>query len=559
MNGAPEDAAADSVLTRSMLAVSGRSGEGTKTLQLGQTVAMNATGAFALKDAPFTLTADGWTTTATDYCCASVDTFSLSVTSPYLSTYDAASLYDEHGLLADVLFARGNFSVGQTVDLTLDHVFAQVTVRVDETLRPLLTSLVLDVPARVTALQPATGQFTLDVTQPVTAILTADGAETYTFIVPSGQPLALRLTATLQSGRTVTSTIHPHALATHHTYTYSLMDAASAQGIHDADEWKAFVHLYNTDRQAAIAQYGVEENGIAVFRLLNDIDFTDADMTDFASLGTAEQPFGDVLDGLEHTLRHLTLPDDCAGLIGQTSGQCVVRHLKVEDGTLQITKTDATGTYGLLSALMKGRMEHCVLTNCTVKAETNEKHSIGLFAGSLQQGTLVNCSAEGCTVRKGRFAGGVGVMAASAVVNCRFSEMTVYNPMYGGALCGYASCSSSAPGRLLNCWIHNINMTMGSKSMVGSVAGYAKEVSVENCAFREGTETVLFGKQGSDIVLSHCYSYDTSLNVADTDEEWAGTPVVQRMNYWVETQGYLYDGTGLLTWSATPSTLTLAD
>jgi hypothetical protein len=529
----------------------------TEGWQKGAHILVNATGALEMENVLFAWHDGLWLMAAnSDYRRVSgEDSLTVSVTYPALTAYDASTLYDAEGRLTDVALGQGRFAADQTVALTLNHLFARVTVEVDESARPLLTTLGLTVPAQVTALNPVTGAFTLDRSATVTSQLQADGAEEYTFVVPSGEILPLQLTGTTSTGETFTQDLNRTLLTAGMEYRCYLAESATAKGIHDAKEFIEFTQLYNKDRAAAVERFGMEREEGVVFRVLADIDFTGEDVNGLEELGTTDQPFSDVLDGLHHTMSNLTLPSDSHGLVRKGSEESVVRNLVLKKVKSTVPSSSVEGYYGLLVGSMYGRIEGCTLTDCEISSDSG-KHYLGMLAGSLR-GLAVNCNVEGCSATGGHYLGTIGALLNGKMVNCRIENLTLYNATYQAAVCGVSQSSGEEVPSIRNCFIHAYQST-GSGSKRGVISGYTRGLEVISCFYPKDASDDLFAKTYGEVSQSDVLKYSTSsFRVYGEDGKIITTLVDTKLNQWITQQGGTYEGIALFTWSYDSATSTL--
>jgi hypothetical protein len=525
----------------------------TATWSEGERVLVNVSGAFNLKNVPFVYESDGWRMQGYALSDDSTDSLTLRVTYPCLEAYDGASLYDDHDMLTDVLYADGRWGVNEVINLQLKHLFAEVTVAVDESLRGELATMGLKVPARVTEMRPSEGTFTLDCNQSATSLLSCDGSDTYSFIVPSGGLLHMQLMGTTHSGGSFTRSLDLQPLSANTAYTCALSESASEVGIHDAAEFLKFVTDYNSDRETALKEYGVEKDEGWVVRILNDLDFSDVSLTGYKPLGNASVPFCDILDGMGHTLSHMNWPEENLGILYKTSADCVVRNLTLEDCNQTVTRSTVNSYFSLLVANMSGRMENCSISDSSITVADNaQSHYLGLFASTLT-GTMVNCSLQNCKMKGGLYSGAIGaLLRQGSVTNCRFENLTIQLPKYGGGVCG--ACQGNGTNETLathirNCWMHKIYMASSKEGCIGVLTGFTQNLVVQSCYYRHTGTSVPYGYASTEPQATQVYEYDEDSFHVYEDGILTETSVVELLNDWSRENGYMSQGVYLFPWT----------
>lgn len=164
-------------------------------------------------------------------------------------------------------------------------------------------------------------------------------------------------------------------------------------GINTTEDLEAWITAYNgycneevPDPEGTTGQilkkygdYNETTEGKWTFFLRNDIDCTGF------TFGSYITTFGDVLDGLNHTISHVTLSGETPGFIGTLTEGGILQRLKLEDVHIQATQADAPA--GAFANQMTGG----TITDCTLNGFNIEAQGpVGAIVGTATGGSITN-------------------------------------------------------------------------------------------------------------------------------------------------------------------------
>ncbi len=115
------------------------------------------------------------------------------------------------------------------------------------------------------------------------------------------------------------------------------------------------------------------------FFLRNDIDCTGFTFSSYITT------FGDVLDGLNHTISHVTLSGETPGFIGILTEGGILQNVKLEDVHILATQADA------LVGSFANQMTGGTITDCTLNGFNIEAQGpVGAIVGEATGGSITN-------------------------------------------------------------------------------------------------------------------------------------------------------------------------
>lgn len=164
-------------------------------------------------------------------------------------------------------------------------------------------------------------------------------------------------------------------------------------GIYTTDDLVAWIIAYNgycaeenpvpegTNGQELkkYGDYNETNEGKWTFFLRNDIDCTDFTFSSYITT------FGDVLNGLNHTISHVTLSGDTPGFIGTLTEGSILQNVKLEDVNIRATQTDApVGSFA--NQMTGGTITNCTLNGFNIEAQG----AVGAIVGTASGGSITD-------------------------------------------------------------------------------------------------------------------------------------------------------------------------
>lgn len=500
----------------------------------GATALFNITGALQLTDQVFTCFNNHWECdNELSWDSRNGDIY-LTAVHPVLNEYTGSTLYKDNKL-TDVLIAKDTLTSGNKVELTFKHLFSSLTVHIQEDIREELQEFSLTVPQTITTLIPSDGSYTTS-TETCTFTETYSGADSYSLILPPMETAVLILQLTMQDGTIHSHTLLPYTFKSGYSYECNILKEDQRPGIRTAEDLIAFSLLINKQSytgEKTLTDFGEEINGETVYRLINDLTFTEEESSRLLPIGYYEYlPFTAIFDGEGHTITNLTLPDKSvyskvnvafSGLFGCIGSEGVVKNLHIRN--TQTVQEPTCTRVGFIATQNEGTIINCSVEGSIIYNGTNE--ASGFICAQLSStGSIINCYAENDTVSTSNShrLGGIAGYANGTILNCytsnNYYNISTSNPGAGGIA---GASSSSYLLTIANCYNHDT----GNKHFWPLMES-AKKVSANNFLYNSGTP--YNSASSSNVTTKNIYKYDEQYQVDGTD-------ITTLLNNWITTDG----------------------
>lgn len=464
------------------------------------TALFNISGAIQITDQLFTYTNHTWKSEEPFEWEGQEGYIHLTAIYPAMEEYTVQTMYTANKL-TDVLIAQDTLQTNQDIEIRFSHLFSSLTIHANDVIQKELQEIRLTVPQSVSSLNASTGEYTTtDEIRTVSEAVNDTGI--YPFILPPMEEAELILQLTMQDGTSYTHYMPTHTFRSGYRYTCNIVKEDQRPGIRTVDDLITFSLLINKQSytgEKELADFGEEVDGKMVYRLLNDLTFTEEESQRLLPIGYYDaRAFQHVFDGEGHCISNLTLPDKStyskvnatySGLFGHIGQDGTVRNLHISHAK-SVSKPSCT-RIGVIAALNDGKILDCSVNHSSIALNENEK--FGFITGQLSStGYIVNS----CTTN---------------------NTLTATLSKYIGGICGYAN------GTILNCYAANNEYSLHSYySGIGSIAGY----SASNYLFN----------------MMNCYTYYRGEN----SHHWA---LMEKANN-VKVQNFFYNGESLYNKSA---------
>lgn len=494
----------------------------------GSHILLNAQGGLELKNELFTLSGAQW-------CCETNLEWNdlqkeTSITALYPvyedKSYSFANLYTDKGL-EDILIAQDTFSTKSKIELNFKHLFAKLTININPSLLEGLNEIRLTVPTIISDISTKEG--TLSLTEEShTTVRENNGSSEYSFLVPPLTNCTLSLTLIRSDNSLYETNLAPHTFESGFQYTCNLLPNDSRPGIRTAEDLIAFSQLINGKYEGdkTLADFGEQVNGTTIYRLLEDIVFTEEECSRLQPIGgLATKAFSDTFDGEGHTISKLILPDESAlnkytGLFGYLDSAAVVKNIHIDQAT-SVTNPYCNQT-GIIAAKNYGTIDHCSVTNS--KIYSVEYGSIGLISAN-SSGYITNCYSQNNTiqVQSYTYAGGIAGTAEGYILNCFTQDNTfIEKGTKHRVSCIIGASSGRSRLTIENCYTHHST----SNTYWGAAIGTSNKATIKGFYYNKGS----YYYEKTSTTSSNIYKYDTNYCINSS-------PVIQLLNEWIATTG----------------------
>lgn len=373
-----------------------------------------------------TLTFDGntWNGNLDDTWIPGENTASITTYYPILSS----DIYQNDGTLTDWLYQKQNISPTNQIKLNFSHLFSQISFHIPLELNNQTEELRFTPSVSVSAIEPYTANIVLGEKAPTLHFKQKPDA-TYTFIVPPSEAASITIEIECADGKIYATQLPETVFKRGTHYNCNILYDDGTAGIRTAEDFIAFSHLINGEayKNRKLDEFGFPSDGKMVYRLKNDIHFTEEESSQLLPIGYSideDKYFKDVFEGNYHTLSGISLKKKIIGHLGifgaiGSSGE--LRNLLIKDITYNIS--DKIRDFdGLLCGYNGGTINNCHSDSCTIEAISPEQE-IGALCG-VNTGLIVNSSTQHLNASKATSVGGLVHSSSGTIANCYVATCT---------------------------------------------------------------------------------------------------------------------------------------
>ena len=391
-------------------------------------IIINAEGGTTISNLPFTLQGGKWITSEPVEWQQPEKTLLYTAIHPAMQSYDATCLY-EGGRLKDILYTKGNATQGTPICFTFAHLFSQITFHVDPQLRNELQKIALTTSKQVKELQISANDIipVYEIKENTCEIL-CNGALTYSFLIPATDNLSLSLRIN-HADKVSTHIIEQKNFQSNYAYSCTIKKTEDNIGIHSAKELIEFAKLYNTN-SPALKKYATIENGRTVYKLLNDITFTEEEKGQFMTIcPSISNPFRDTFDGQGFTISNFSesmFPNNKhKSLFSYTGKTSCIKNLCFD--SVIISKATNLLVVGVLAQANSGDIINCKFSNINIDGGyDNGVGNIGIISVTNgASGKIINCQVTSSKIKGVGNKGGICVVNSGEILNSFTSDIYI--------------------------------------------------------------------------------------------------------------------------------------
>lgn len=284
-----------------------------------------------------TLTFDGntWNGNLDDTWIPGENTASITTYYPILSS----DIYQNDGTLTDWLYQKQNISPTNQIKLNFSHLFSQISFHIPLELNNQTEELRFTPSVSVSAIEPYTANIVLGEKAPTLHFKQKPDA-TYTFIVPPSEAASITIEIECADGKIYATQLPETVFKRGTHYNCNILYDDGTAGIRTAEDFIAFSHLINGEayKNRKLDEFGFPSDGKMVYRLKNDIHFTEEESSQLLPIGSVYEAnyFKDVFEGNYHTLSGISLKKKIIGhlgIFGAIGSPGELRNLLIKDIT----------------------------------------------------------------------------------------------------------------------------------------------------------------------------------------------------------------------------------
>lgn len=316
---------------------------------------------------------------------------------------ESRTLYQNNGLLTDILVAKKNYPNQSTINLKFKHLFSEINFKVEEQLNQQLQQICLTPQQCISKINPFTAAVTIIPTNNTDVNQTGTSSEVtkkstvysrhtngiYSILIPPGTNQSVTIQIRLVDGKLLRKELKNQQFVGNQSYLCQIKQKSESVGINNAEEFIAFSHLINQlpYKGHTLKDFGVTNNGITTYYLNKDIHFTDDEKKRVKGIGI--KGFSDIFDGQRHTLENIEISEKSTedlGVFPHITEKGIVKDLRILRCMSRPQKT--TGCMGIVCGRNEGQIINCHVKECETIAMQNRTGGIV----GLNLGTIVNCS-----------------------------------------------------------------------------------------------------------------------------------------------------------------------
>lgn len=499
-------------------------------LPTGSKILVNAHGGLIIENETFTYNGHVWESNELfQWANPLEETYIIALYPTYTdNNYTTENLYS-NGTLEDVLIARKTLSEKETIELQFAHLFSQLTIHIEDEIQEKLKEIQLITPVKIETVSPEEGTFSI-MDEPSTSILCNNGSTDYLFIIPPGEECVLTLVVIMSDDTVHEISLAPTTFKSGTGYKCNLLNTDTRPGIRTAEDLIAFSQLINGtyDGDKTLDDFGEQIGEETVYYLLNDIELTEEDCSQFSPIGMKDSnPFSYTFDGKGHTIFNFILPEEdiykkSSGLFGYIASTGKIQDLHLSNAAS--TQTPSYNNAGILAYNNMGIIDHCSISNSTVYSA--ELGNMGLIC-CLSSGSIINSYTKNNTIHVayGSYAGAICSSANGNILNC-YSRLNKFSTSEKSYRASGITASSITKSRLNieNCYTYYTQFTA---SYWGNAISVSNNVSIDH--FYSNAGKTYYGT-ATNTTSSNVSQYDTQYNINSTH-------VSTFLNEWIETTG----------------------
>lgn len=386
-----------------------------------------------------TLTFDGntWNGDYNDTWIPGENTASITTYYPILSS----EIYHSDGTLTDWLYQKQNIPPTNQIKLNFSYLFSQISFHVPQELNNQTVEFRFTPSVSVSSIEPYTANIALGETAPTVHFKQKPDA-TYTLLVPPSEAASITVEIECAEGKTYTTRLPETVFKRGTHYNCNILYDDGKAGISTAEDFIAFSHLINGKayKDRSLDEFGFSTDGKMVYRLKNDIHFTEEESSQLLPIGNSSSSnkkdfFQNVFDGNNHELSGISFKKKIIGhmgIFGTIGSSGEVKNLLIKDITYNIS--DKTSNYdGLLCGYNIGTINNCHSDSCTIEAISPEQE-IGALCG-VNTGLIVNSSTKNLNASKAAKVGSLVYTSSGTIANCYVATCTYPKANKGRAAC----------------------------------------------------------------------------------------------------------------------------
>lgn len=432
----------------------------------------------------------------------------------YYPVINNDNLYDTNGELKDLVYCKTTAQPGKSINLTFSHIFSKIVFNIEKGLNDTIKQINVNIPLKIENFDLYTGEYSFHENQNGNISFEKNETGVYEFFVPASDNMTVSFEIVCPN-ISQTSTIGNKIYNAGYEYVCNISKRTS-KGIYTKEDFIAFTHLINGETEyngIKLEDLYVLENGVRVFNLYKDLNFTDEE----SALINRIKEFNDVFDGNNHSIKNLTIPNKYntyIGLFERTSVNSCIKNFTLANCRIIDNKYD---NCALMVGSNSGIIENCHVSGGSIT--NNEEGKV--FAGFTfyNAGYLVNCSISGFNI--GNQNGTLGCLIYNNnkdIINCRVTNDLNKDPK--GATSSVITKTNK--GNIYNVFVENYKSYLWGVCNKNESSG-----QFYNCIIPKSYTSKDIGTNSNPNASPYFYE--------DTAEEYQ--TIADKLNNWIDNEG----------------------
>lgn len=345
------------------------------------------------------------------------------ITAYYPVINKAEDLYYENGELRDFVYCKDTFNIGETIDLTFNHIFAKFVINIDKGLNDTIKKVHINIPQKVNSIDFTTGEYTTSANSDGTIVLEKNENGIYEFFIPCKN--MINISFRLEGNNMTSKDIVISESEFKSGYEYICkVNRDNKKGINTTEDFIAFTHLINDEREyngKKLEDLYTEIDGRKVFNLYNDLSFTDEEIEKILLI----KEFNYVFNGNNHKLSNLNIKasnESYLAIFSTNKENGHIKNLIIENCKFDLPDAKYYSFGSLLVGKNLGIIDNCHIASGTINMSTTKQNRYGGFV-TTNSGTIVNSSISNLQIENN--VGQLGILVFQNngnIFNCRINS-----------------------------------------------------------------------------------------------------------------------------------------
>lgn len=345
------------------------------------------------------------------------------ITAYYPVINKAEDLYYENGELRDFVYCKDTFNIGETIDLTFNHIFAKFVINIDKGLNDTIKKVHINIPQKVNSIDFTTGEYTTSANSDGTIVLEKNENGIYEFFIPCKN--MINISFRLEGNNMTSKDIVISESEFKSGYEYICkVNRDNKKGINTTEDFIAFTHLINGETEyngKKLEDLYTEIDGRRVFNLYNDLSFTDEELEKILLI----KEFNDVFNGNNHKLSNLNIKasnESYLAIFSTNKENGHIKNLIIENCKFDLPDAKYYSFGSLLVGKNLGIIDNCHIASGTINMSTTKQNRYGGFV-TTNIGTIVNSSISNLQIENN--VGQLGILVFQNngnIFNCRINS-----------------------------------------------------------------------------------------------------------------------------------------